>query len=123
MPSLEVSGLKQDAVLWTAAGLDDEAVVTINAAVEIKIRTEKRRKESAAAQADPVATVQMVWVDREIAIKSIIWIGTLEAWNALSTKADLKQVIIYEEIPDIKGRDLERTVTLQKFGDSLPALA
>ncbi len=123
MPSLEVSSLHQKAVLWTAAGLDDERVVTINAAIEISVRVERKRKESSNAQANPIATVLMVWVDREIAIGSIMWIGTLEAWNTLSPKANLKQVIAYEEIPDIKGRESERIVTLQKFGDSLPALA
>lgn len=123
MPALEVSSLHQKAVLWTAAGLDNENVVTINAAVEIDVRSERTRKQSADAQADPVATVQIVWIDREIAIRSIIWIGTLEAWNDLSAEADLKQVIAYKEIPDIKGREFERIVTLQKFGDSLPSLA
>lgn len=123
MPTLETSSLHQKAVLWTASGLDDESVVTLNAKIEIDIRTEKRRKESTDAQANPIATVLTVWVDREIAIGSILWIGTLEAWNALSPKSNLKQVIMYEEIPDIKGREIERIVTLQKFGDTLPALA
>jgi hypothetical protein len=61
-----------------------------------------------------------VWVDREIAIGSMLWKGDLE--NLPSPATAIYVVIAYSETPDIKGRVYERVVSVQRFKNSLPTV-
>lgn len=115
--------LNQKAVYWANSGeLDDFGEPTLNAGVEINVRWEEKRGELLNANDDRIATEVNVVVDREIAIGSILWKGLLED-HVTGTSTGYKQVVAYNEIPDIKARNYRRVVTLAKHSDRLPTLA
>lgn len=116
---------KQDAVLWAYAGVDNHGDIKVSSTpVALKVRSEKLTRQVN----DPVSEIQAtdftLVVDREIAKGSIIWFGKLsDVPDDTNNLTDLKQVVEYDEIPDIKGRKFRREVTLIKYGDRLPQTA
>ena len=121
MPSVESASRNQSAVLWAKSSLDNFGKPTVDSPLEIYVRWEEKLKESIDSQANAIAVDATVWVAQEITVGSIMWLGTLAEWNA-SEKTNLKQVVGYRSIPNIKGRLFEQTVTVQKYSDSLPSL-
>jgi hypothetical protein len=118
---LETTELKQKAVLWEVAGHDNAGKVTLEAAVEINVRRELRRQESLAPNNTAIAIDATYVVDREISVDAIIWFGALADWSSSST--GYKQVIDYDEIPDMKARHYRRLIKVIKYHDTLPSLA
>lgn len=116
---------KQDAVLWAYAGRDNHGDVKISAtAVALKVRSEKVTREVLDSNGTIQATDLTLVVDRSIAEGSIIWFGKLaDVPDDTNDLTDLKQVVTYSELPDIKGRKFRREVTLIKYGDRLPVTA
>ena len=122
MPTMETSDRIQKAVYWAANGNDNYGRVKVDARVELEVRWEKRWRESVDDDGNTVATEARVVVDRVIPVDSILWLGSMEEYAAKTTPTDFKQVISYDEIPDVKGRVSRRTVTLMKYSDELPDL-
>lgn len=118
MPAPEISNLKQYAVLWTASTIDRYGKQTVEEPVEIRVRWEKAVLESS----DPRTTVQSspteVFVDREVAIGSLLWLGRLR--DLPTTPTELMRVTGYDVVYDVKGRFAQRTLTLIRHGDTLP---
>lgn len=121
MPALEKLFRHQKAVLWEASGKDDYGEVTVDAAAEITVRWAERRREGVDPQGNTIAIDATAVVDREIAVGSIMWLGALV--DLPTPLTDLNQVVNYNSIPDIKGREFYRTVSLIKYGNTLPVLA
>lgn len=110
MPSVEIVNLKQTAVLWPANGFDNTGNVKIGSPIEIPCRCEDATADAKSPDADPYSFIGTVYVDREIALGSKIWIGTIATLpNGLNVQA-LRTVTNYEAIPDIKGRKVQRTI-------------
>jgi hypothetical protein len=120
MPAIGKRNLKQDAVLWAASGTDDYGEVTVSAAIGIKVRWERENKEAIDALGATIAFEDAAFVDRDIADGSILWLGKLA--NLPNQPEDLRQVIQFAKIPDIKGRNFSRVVGLIKFSDALPTI-
>lgn len=121
MPAIEVSGLDQKAALWASRNISDShGEPTVSAAVEINARWEKRTFESIMDDATPVAITGVIHVDREIPEGSIMWLGELADVPDPPTK--LVSVVSYDEIPDVKSREYQRTVTVRKWKDALPTI-
>ena len=121
MAVLETTALHQKAVLYTANGFDDYGEPKVDAAVEIDVRWEIGKHEGISPTGAPIALDSTVVVDREIAIGSAIWLRALA--DLPSPVTNLRTVIDYAEIPDIKGRQVYRTVSLMKLSDEIPASA
>ena len=119
--AMENSSLEQKAVLWAANGSDDYGDVTIDAKIEINVRWEEGRKEALDANGKTSAIDSTVYVDRTIPVGSIMWLGTLK--TVADPPVNLRQVMNFESIPDLKGRNFRRSVVLMKYGNELPALA
>lgn len=120
MPAPELCNLTDYAVLWETSTSDGYGRSKVSAAVEIRVRWEDSRSESG----DPQNTVQSnpvtVFVDRAIAMDSILWHGKLVDVPTVPT--GLCKVVGVGYTPDIKGRVTQRTVTLMRHGDVLPEI-
>jgi len=119
--SLETSSLHQDATLWTLAGFDEYGEVTINAAVDIRVRWEHVSQTILTAEDSPVRVDAEVWVDREIEVGSIIRRGKKASVPTPATS--VYRVDEYLEIPDLRAKNTEKRVLVTRFKESLPTLA
>ena len=119
MPPIETSSRLQKAVLWEASGTDDYAG-KVNAAVELDVRWEYTEREVTDAQGNQVAITATVIVDRDVAVGSIMWLGTLAA--VPTPKVDLHCVVSFTKTPDIKNREYRRELSLARYNDTLPSI-
>lgn len=83
------------------------------------VRWEEKRTQSTDPKNTVITIDATVFVDIEIPIGSIMWRGALAGWPD-AVDPDLKEVSFYNEIPDIKGREVTRTVTLVRYNGQLP---
>ncbi|MFA5056509.1 MAG: hypothetical protein WC485_00210 [Opitutaceae bacterium] len=120
MASLERQFRHQSAVLWESAGTDDYGNPTVLEPVELFVRWNRLMHNVADARGRVVDLDALVVVDREIPIDSIMWLGRMDEMPAQPT--NLKRVVDYTETPDIKGRNIYRTVGLKNYSNALPAL-
>ena len=121
MPPPEVQNLNQRAALWVASTLDRHGRFTLLSVVEIAVRWEGGEQEGGRPQSTSAPEDVTAFVDRVITIGSIMRYGTVAA---LPTSPDkLFKVTGYTGMPDIKGRIYQRSVTLTKYGDTLPTVA
>lgn len=126
MPPIESAMLVQRAVLWAYVRDDKNGEPVVDAPIEIKCRLNHTRNVNRDAQASPTATSESVAVDREIPESSIMYLGTLEdvcgTGTGMLEAANLRIVSMYNETPDIKGREVQRNVTLERYRKSLPTI-
>ena len=122
MTSLAKRQLKQDAVYWAKSTPDAYGQPTVSAGVALKVRWELGSGETLDATNDRVATVGTVVVDRDIKEGSILWEGKLDD-HVSGTSKNYYRVVAFSKIPNIKGKNPRRVVTLQRHGDSLPTIA
>lgn len=120
MPRLEVNRLKQKAVLWAYASVNDYGEPIVSAAVEIPVRWENVQQEYTNPQGNTVGIEAIVTVNRVITVDSILWLGNLA--DLPGTPTNLKKVVRIVDIPNIKGRNTMREVWCMRYGDSLPTL-
>ena len=120
MPAPEIRDLTDYAVLWEASATDRYGRNKIAAAVEIRVRWEGAWSESGDSQNTTQGNPVTVFVDREIAIGSVMWHGKLVGLPTSPT--GLCEVTGVSYTPDIKGRNVQRAVTLTRHGDALPEI-
>jgi len=120
MPQMEISDLHQRAVYQAANGFNNYGEPKVDAAVEICVRWETRRKEITDSDGNTIALESNAIVDREIKVGSTLWLGELTDYPSPPT--DLRRVMTYTEIPDVKNRIARRTVGMIKLSDTLPDL-
>ena len=121
MPSPESANLVQRAVLWSFSNVDDYGNVVVNSPVEIRVRWEG----AAGQQLSPLTASEMdvatvVYVDQYIPLRSLLWFGRLRDVPSLVT--ELGEVKNYNDTPDIKGRSVLKTVSIIRYGNSLPTV-
>lgn len=119
--SLETTARHQKAVLWAFNSYDNYGDVKVDAAVQITVRWRTGQKEALDADGNTIALDSTVVVDQVIAVGSIMWLGALK--DLPDTPTNLRQVVDYKGIPDIKGRNFRRVVSLMKYSNELPTLA
>jgi len=121
MPPPEATGRHQAAVLWEAAGTDDDyGRPQVTSPVQINVRWEKERRESIDAKGNTIAIDSTVTVDQVIPIGSVMWLGELK--DVADPPVDLEEVVGRGDIPDVKGRETRMVVTLRKLSDELPTI-
>lgn len=124
MPALEVSDLKQKAVLWVRTGYDNFGQPTVsNKPVEIRCRWTWTHREIVDPQGNTIAIDANVAVAQDIPENSHLWLGTLKEWNALHSGAsqpdqNLCEVKVVKKTPDVKGRVRRRELSLMRLHDS-----
>jgi len=120
MPPIEEQGLHQKAVLWAYASRDAHGSPQVSAGVELDVRWEFAKRSSQDAQGGTEPYDATVFVKQVIVAESIMCLGKLADLPA--TKSNLYRVASCEEIPDIKGRKTQRTVLLNRYGNTLPTI-
>ncbi len=121
MPKLEISSLNQKAVLYTLSRYDADGDVVLSNPVELSVRKEL----GSPLAINPIgATIEFdvaLWVDQEITLGSVVWLGALADLPGVPT--NLKEVVDYREMPDIKGRNFERIILLNAWNNTLPTVS
>ena len=120
MPSVESMGRYQKAVLWAAVGHDRNGKITVSAAAEIDVRWEEGKREAPGETGEPVAYDAMVMVDQAVTIDSLLWKGALADLPVSMT--NVFRVASVEDVPDLKGRNTQRTLMLVRWGNTLPTI-
>jgi hypothetical protein len=121
VPAPEVRSLNDDAVLWAISSTDGYGRFKVSSPIEIRVRWEDSRQESADPQNMVEARPAQAFVDRVIDIGSVLWHGRLKDLPAVPT--ELYKVSGYNETPDIKNRFVQRAVTLVRRGDAPPEIS
>ncbi len=117
---LETTELNQTAVLWPANGVDNYGEYKVDDPVQINVRWEEGQREALDSNGNPIGVDALVVVDQVIAVGSIMWEGLLE--DVASPPVNLKQVVNFTAIPDLKGHEVRRTVLLIRYSNELPTL-
>ena len=112
---------KQKAQYWAANGVDGEGQPKVDTRIELDVRWEEGKSQAVSALSNTVEYDAVVWADRVIPIGSVLWKGTEEDLPA--TPTDLRTVVDYIEIPDVRNRSVERVALLQRQSNTLPTLA
>lgn len=120
MTRLGKRNLNQFAVLWAFSTLDNYSEVKVSSPIQICCRWEFDRSEFLDDTSSQQAVAAELWVDRSIAIGSILWKGKKK--DLPSPVTALYQVVEYVEIPGIKARGFERRVLLSRYKESLPTV-
>jgi len=129
MPHIETLYLNQKALLWAANGKDNYGEVKVDDKVQINVRWEKGDTEGLDALGNKITVNSLVVVDREIAVGSILWKGTMDDYlsgeygTGDDQSVELEQVVNYSETPDIKARSFRRVVFTVRYSKELPTLA
>lgn len=121
MPSIETACRHQKAVLWMANSFNDQGEQTIGAAVSLDVRHEIGHRSMTNPKGKLIAVDSIAVVDRAITVGSIFWPGNLD--DVADPPVDLLRVAAYAETPDVKGRDIRRTIGLVRYDNALPDLA
>lgn len=123
MPRLQARRRHQKALLWAASATDvsDAGARKVSAAIEIDVRWEDVQTEITDSQGNVISVVAKVIVDQDVTIGSIMWLGTHE--TVADPPVDLKKVVAFSNIPDVKGRSFRKKVMLARFSNTLPTIA
>jgi len=120
---MEQDERNQKAVYWAANGtFDDHGQAKVSAGIQVDVRWEYRREELSNPVKNLVAYDATIVVDRNMPEGSILWLGTLAAYNALSTGPTHYSVVANSGIPDVKNRATRRVVKAAKYGTLLPTI-
>ena len=116
---IETDCLEQDAVIWQPDGRDDYGRDTVGSASGIKVRWEHKVEENLDPDTSNQAVVAILYVSSVIPVGTIVWEGALA--DLPGTPTPLYQVISQKSVPDIKNREVRRSLQLINFHDTLPS--
>lgn len=121
MPAFEVMDLRQDAVLWSFAGNDRRGQPTYYFPVAVKVRWLNKLREVLQPDGTTIAIEIQVIIARDVKIGSVFWLGKLEDLpdSFSSPDSGLYQAITFDSTPDIKNRNVRRTLNLMRYKDTL----
>lgn len=120
MTTVEECGLNRPAVLWAFSKYDSHGEPKVVAGVEIMTNWEKSRRQLMGDDDAPIATDAIVMVDRVIAEGSIMRLGELA--DVPTPPDNLYEVVASDEVGDVKGREFQRNVTLQRWKKPMPVI-
>lgn len=148
MPPFTQKYCTQDAVLWRAKGKDRFNELIIDSPESIKVRWEQSDREILDDKGNKIRLDGQVVVKERIPINSLLYLGTasefvtdplgmtqggvlglsqggvlyIEVSGSGLEGVEILQVVIYTEIPDVKGRRIRRTAGLIRYKETLPEL-
>jgi len=121
MPHLETLSRRQKAVLWEYDSVDSHGRPLLKAAREITVRWDRTQHEGTDPLGNTITLDCALVVNEDIPVNSVMWLGALA--DLPGTPTELKKVALAGKVPDIKGRQYYRTVSLVRYSDTLPDLA
>lgn len=112
--------LKRKAVLWTHSGVNDrQGQPVLNAPVEIRAYYELVQTTQQDANSQSTTKLQEVWVDRDIALHSMMWLGEL---NDLPDTVTTALRVVEFHRTEGWGSTPERRVVLARWTGQLPTV-
>jgi len=124
VPPPEYSFRYQPCVLWPFKDFDDHGMYTVGPPVDVMVRWQEVRREIRKPDGVLVSIEATALVPIPVVPNSLMWLGTVATLPAGGVTADnLKQVVTYDECPDVKGRLHRRQVTLARYNGGPPNLA
>lgn len=121
MPALETVDLHQKAVLWAKNGTNRYGEVKVDAATEIDVRWETTERQVIGPNGSPISLDSVAYVDQDITVGSIMWLGELT--DVPTPPTNLREVVDFKSVPDIRNKKTRRRVFLTKYSSTLPGLA
>lgn len=112
---LAVKYMKQDAVYWPANGVDEFGKPTWGSPEAIRCRWDDKQETFVNANGDEEVSRARVMVDRDIAAKSVLFLGTLDDVTDVENPKENEgawEVRLTMKTPDRKGRRFLREVFL-----------
>jgi hypothetical protein len=110
---------KQKAVYWKRSTADRYGADTYEDPVEIACRWDGQMAAVESAVGEETSAADAVYPDRPVFIGDLLWLGTLEAWNALGIDNPLqaepvpaKPVRNVQTIPNFKNTEILYIVRL-----------
>jgi hypothetical protein len=117
----------QKAVLWPYAGVDRYGQIVRGTPREIRVRWETARSSEDEPDGKSLDLRFQVMVGEEIALESLLWLGSLAEWYGEAGSAgddageeEVCRVVSYTEVPTIKNRHKLRSVSLARFQGAPP---
>lgn len=128
MPALEDHDLYQDAVLWRFDGYDSEAQALLDSPIQVPVRWLTYKQELMDPKNNTITLVGEVVLDEDVAGDvqpgSVVWLGTLDDWMALTMgtgsvqsgdEPELCEIVRFDGTPDIKNRNTRRIAKLMRY--------
>lgn len=121
MVYIESMSLRQDATLW-AAGTESTSIgrKKVLANTAIKVRWEESEQDALDVEGETIRVDALAVVDQDIAIGSLMWLGKRANWTVAT--GELKEVVTFSKIPNLKGTRFRRTVGLIRYSNDLPPI-
>lgn len=125
MPRFGKAWLMQKAVVWDHSLTANDAYgqPTVGGPREINVRWNSTHILSADAQGNPVTISAQVVVMSDVAVGSLMWLGTLDEWygtGSATDEAELMEVKKDAGTPDLKNRSGTTTLDLAYYRGELP---
>lgn len=105
---------------WAKSSYDEYGAPTVSTPVELTVRWEQGLSQQIQTAAAPTSVDATVWVDRDIEVGSMFRLSALV--DVPGTADEILEVVDFQKIPDIKGREFERVVLLRKYMELLPTV-
>ena len=121
MVYIETMSRRQKATLW-AAGTESTSIgrKKVLPSVEISVRWEDKEQDALNAEGETIRVDSLVVVDRDVAVGSLMWLGEKADWT--TSAGNLREVLSFSKVPNIKGTRFRRTVGLIRYSDDLPPI-
>lgn len=124
MPTLEQLDRYQKAVYWPYVSTDDYGEAVVGVAQELTVRWVNRRREVLDANGNTVSIDATVITDREIAIGSRMWLGSIDdlpgTGSADPPTSNIMTVVAYNKTPSLLARETHHEVLLSRDTNTLP---
>lgn len=113
----------QKALYWAKSTYDNYGQPVLEeTAAELDVRWENVNKDVLDSQGNTISADAVVVVDRDIEVGSVMWLGCLAdvEGTSLIPESQLREVVSFSSVPDIKGRYYRRVAYLKRLHDTLP---
>lgn len=110
---VETTELNAYAVIWPFTGRStSDGSEVLDSPREIRVREERNRRNSVAADATRKTVDATLYVAEEVVLGSQVWIGRLA--DLPDPLVDLLVVVGYDRVPDLKNNKVRRTILLSR---------
>lgn len=119
MANPETAGRTTTAILWASIGTDQRGRPLLDEPREIKLRFLEGSGEALLSSSGENTRPAIAVVAEDVPVRSAIWVGCLDEWyeeGSAGNNVNVLEVVNFEKVPDIRGRNHYREITLIRKG-------
>ena len=129
MPPPETFERNQTALYFAFQSPNEYNEPRVSSPVELAVRWEYKQSSMLSPTGNPVAVDAQVVVAEDVALNSLMWLGGEAEWyggepgtssGSAGEATELMQIVAFDYIVDLKGREVRRTLGLVFFRDKMP---